>query len=168
MGNEAFTKFPITPELLNYLLLPENKGTLGDILKYHVIALNVPSTSIQPGLVETLNGERIDLQKFSTGIRIGQSNLHPDVFDIEATNGVVHAIDRVLVPPDLALPSFTSSPTDKPVAPVTSAPTKTPTAPATTSVEEGDTSDGGINPVTLKAFEVKTIAVLYFLGVLMA
>jgi len=116
--NKAFEKLP--QELVNFLLLPKNVDQLTEILKYHVVGANVPSSSIETGPVKTLNGESVDVQTFSTGIRVDDANV-VDPYDLAATNGVIHAIDSVLIPSNVELPSYTSSPTDRPV---TSAPTK--------------------------------------------
>jgi len=154
--NNAFAKLP--PQLLDFLLVPANKETLSDILKYHVVAGNVTSTSIQSGPVETLNGKSVNVQAFSTGIRVDNANVIAPI-DVAATNGVVHTIDSVLIPPNLELPSYTNSPT---VTPVTPAPTKKPTPPAPTP-EESSIEDTE-NTATIKSSLVKISLVLCFLG----
>jgi len=167
-SNSAFAKLP--KELLDFLLSPENADELGMILKYHVVAANVPSTSIQTGSVETLNGESVNVQVFSTGIRVDEANV-VEPFDVAATNGVVHTIDSVLIPSNVDLPSFTSSPTDPPV---TSSPTKkspAPTPPAPTlpapTPEESSIEDTE-NTATIKSSVVKLSLVLCFLGMFVA
>jgi len=162
-SNSAFAKLP--KELLDFLLSPENADELGMILKYHVVAANVPSTSIQTGSVETLNGESVNVQVFSTGIRVDEANV-VEPFDVAATNGVVHTIDSVLIPSNVNLSSYTSSPTDPPVtsSPTNKLPAPTPPAPTPEESSIEDTE----NTATIKSSVVKISLVLCFLGMFVA
>jgi len=157
--NNAFAKLP--QELVDFLLLPENVDELGKILKHHVVAANVTSESIQSGPVETLNGESVDVQAFSTGIRVDDANV-VEPYDIAATNGVVHAIDSVLVPPNVALPSYTSPPTETPVKEEEDEEDAQVPANSTAAIESTESA------ATFKSSGVKVSAVLCFLGMLMA
>lgn len=89
--NDAFTAAGITE-------LP-NQATLDAVLKYHVISSEVTSSQIAsgPSSAETLNG-RIYLSKNSAGVFINGSS-KVTTADIDASNGVVHVIDRALMPP---------------------------------------------------------------------
>jgi transforming growth factor-beta-induced protein len=89
--NDAFTAAGITT-------LP-NQATLDAVLKYHVIGSEVMSSQIASGAssAETLNGE-IYLSNNSNGVFIN-GNSKVTTADIDATNGVVHVIDRTLMPP---------------------------------------------------------------------
>lgn len=82
---------------LKNLLKPENKGKLQEILKYHVISGAVTSKMIKPGQVETLEGSKITLKV--KGKRVMVNNANVVQADMKASNGVIHAIDRVLMPP---------------------------------------------------------------------
>jgi len=115
--NKAFEKLP--EDLLTFLLDPENVDQLTKILNYHVVVgTTVP---IEAAVEETRNkGESLTIQIFSTGIRVNDANV-VDPYNLVATNGVIHAIDSVLIPSNVDLPSYTSSP-------VTSAPTKKPSS----------------------------------------
>ena len=89
--NDAFTAAGITA-------LP-NQATLDAVLKYHVINSEATSSLIASGAsdAETLNG-KIYLSKNSSGVFInGTSKVI--TADIDAANGVVHVIDRTLMPP---------------------------------------------------------------------
>ena len=92
--NEAFAALP--EGVLNGLLKPENIGQLQDILKYHVVDGTLPSSSLSNGPVETLNGKSISIST-DEGVMINDSNVI--TADVLASNGVVHVIDKVLLPP---------------------------------------------------------------------
>jgi transforming growth factor-beta-induced protein len=89
--NDAFTAAGITS-------LP-NQATLDAVLTYHVIAAEVTSSQIASGSssAETLNG-MIYLSKNSNGVFIN-GNSKVTTADIQGSNGVVHVIDRTLMPP---------------------------------------------------------------------
>lgn len=78
--------------------LPEN--VLRDVLEYHVVAgAAVKSTDLTAGDVETVNGEDIKVT-VTGGIKLNTS-VNVATADVEASNGVVHVIDAVLVPPSI-------------------------------------------------------------------
>jgi len=70
---------------------------LADILKHHVIPAGVYSNNLFDGTVETLNGS---LEISATNLTIGdeEANLILENVNIRASNGVIHAIDEVLIP----------------------------------------------------------------------
>jgi uncharacterized surface protein with fasciclin (FAS1) repeats len=97
--NEAFAKLP--PETLQSLLLPENKDKLAAILTYHVVPAKVMAADVTAGPVKTVNGAEFTVST-DGGVKItdGQGNVANVVkTDIEASNGVIHVIDTVLLPP---------------------------------------------------------------------
>lgn len=94
--NEAFAALP--EGTLDTLLLPENINTLTEILKYHVVASEVPSTSLVTGDIETVNGEPVAVTVSDSGITINDANVITP--DIVASNGIIHIIDKVLLPPE--------------------------------------------------------------------
>ena len=69
---------------------------LTPILTYHVVSGNVLSTQLQAGAVPTLNGN-IQIALAPSPTINGSSNII--ITDVQGTNGVVHAIDKVLLPP---------------------------------------------------------------------
>ena len=74
---------------------------LSDVLLYHVVSGKIMSTDLVDGaIVETLNGDDISID-LSDGVKINESNVISA--DIEATNGVIHVIDKVLVPPGFSI-----------------------------------------------------------------
>jgi uncharacterized surface protein with fasciclin (FAS1) repeats len=68
---------------------------LTPILTYHVVAGKVMSTDLTNTSVATLNGQKIKID-LSNGVKINESKVTKA--DISGTNGVVHVIDRVLIP----------------------------------------------------------------------
>ncbi|MBW4517468.1 MAG: fasciclin domain-containing protein [Timaviella obliquedivisa GSE-PSE-MK23-08B] len=97
--NEAFAALPAGT--LDRLLLPENKEQLRKILSYHVVPSQVTSADIQPGAVATVEGQTISVESSANNITVNDASVtQPDVI---ATNGVIHGIDKVLLPPDVQL-----------------------------------------------------------------
>lgn len=80
------------------LLLPENRDQLVDILTYHVVAGKVTSDQVT-GLssATTLEGSDIDIAVVNGAVKINNATVITP--DIMATNGVIHVIDSVLLPP---------------------------------------------------------------------
>jgi len=77
-----------------------------DILLYHVIGGKVFSTDLINGYVPTLNGAAVEVN-LESGVMINTSNVI--IADIEARNGVIHAIDDILFPPTKNLVELASS-----------------------------------------------------------
>jgi uncharacterized surface protein with fasciclin (FAS1) repeats len=95
--NEAFAALPA--EVTDPLFLPENVDQLVNILKYHVVAGSVPSSSVESGDVETLSGDSIGVDvSDAMGIMLN-NDAHVTTADVIASNGVIHVIDKVLLPP---------------------------------------------------------------------
>ncbi|MBX3286457.1 MAG: fasciclin domain-containing protein [Actinobacteria bacterium] len=98
--NEAFAALP--DGTLDTLLMPENKDQLAGILTYHVVAGKVMAADLSDGQeVETVNGEMltvgIDGEKVTLTDAAGNTVNVVDT-DIEASNGVIHVIDGVVLP----------------------------------------------------------------------
>jgi uncharacterized surface protein with fasciclin (FAS1) repeats len=84
------------------LLLPENKATLVKILTYHVVSGKVNSHDIKAGNVTTVEGSPVAI-KVSKKHRITVGTAHVIKADVKASNGVIHVINKVLLPPDVKL-----------------------------------------------------------------
>jgi uncharacterized surface protein with fasciclin (FAS1) repeats len=99
--NEAFEALP--EGTLEQLLQPENQETLTQILTYHVLPLAVPAADVTTGEVETVAGAplSITVDDASGSVMVNEAMVIQT--DVEASNGVIHAIDQVLLPPDLQL-----------------------------------------------------------------
>jgi len=104
-GDGPFTVFAPTddafaalPEgLLDALLLPENVGVLQAILTYHVVSGTVLAADVTTGDVPTVEGSSIAVDTSMGVVLNGTSNV--TATDIMASNGVIHVIDAVLLPP---------------------------------------------------------------------
>lgn len=92
--DEAFAALPAG--VLDKLVQPENKATLQKILTYHVVSGAVYSSDIEAGKVKTVEGQDVTLST-TDGVTINGAAV--STADVPATNGVVHLIDQVLVPP---------------------------------------------------------------------
>ena len=92
--DEAFAK--LGTATIESLLLPENKEKLVAILTYHVVAGKVLSGDVRTMGVTTLNGQRVDLVSGKGGITVDGAQVV--MADVTASNGVIHAIDTVLMP----------------------------------------------------------------------
>lgn len=140
--NEAFAKLP--EGTLDYLLLPENVKELQSILTYHVVPTNAASSSLSPGDVDTLNGASISVDTPAGAVMINNATVTKA--DIIASNGIIHVVDEVLIPPpsdDTPSPSATG--TSDTLAPPTAVVTP---APSPSEVEF--TSRPSLPPMTLK------------------
>lgn len=96
--NAAFEALP--EGLLEKLLLPENKEVLTAILTYHVVSGKVMAADVTAGDVATLEGSTIAITT-DDGVMINDATV--TATDIEASNGVIHVIDQVIVPPTVDL-----------------------------------------------------------------
>lgn len=97
--DEAFAALP--QEALQALLKPENKEILVKILTYHVVPGKVTSTDLKSGEITTVEGSPVPVVVGSSGVIVGKDNANVIKPDIEASNGVIHMIDKVLLPPSL-------------------------------------------------------------------
>ena len=92
--DEAFAALP--EGVLDALLLPENKAVLAQILTYHVVSGMVMAADVKDGDVATVEGQTI---KLSTAEGVTVNGATVVVADVAASNGVIHAIDAVILPP---------------------------------------------------------------------
>ncbi len=100
--NAAFEALP--DGTLDSLLQPENKGQLTDILLYHVDDRDLRSTGFAPGAnyyKPLLTSERLCITPGANGVTIADGTgdtANVVAADIVADNGVIHVIDKVLLP----------------------------------------------------------------------
>lgn len=93
--DEAFAKLP--NGTVETLLKPENKAKLVNILKLHVVAGRVYSTdAVSAGTAKTLQGEAVEIKVIDQVAKVNDSKLVAT--DVDASNGVIHVIDAVLLP----------------------------------------------------------------------
>lgn len=92
--DDAFADAGITVSALNQL----SKEDLSKILLYHVVSGKIPASAVPASAaVETLNGAKIFVRKGGNTVKINLSTV--TLADVMAKNGVVHVIDKVLMPP---------------------------------------------------------------------
>ena len=99
--NEAFAALP--EGTLDQLLLPENQETLTQILTYHVLPQAVPAAEVMSGDVTTAAGSTLSISVDETTGTVMVNEATVVQADVAASNGVIHVIDQVLLPPDLQL-----------------------------------------------------------------
>lgn len=79
------------------LLKPENKAKLTDILTYHVVSGNAMAADLVNGQeLTTVQGGKLKVTINGDNVMIGDAQV--TMADVEASNGVVHVIDKVLMP----------------------------------------------------------------------
>jgi uncharacterized surface protein with fasciclin (FAS1) repeats len=94
--NEAFSALPAGT--LESLLKPENKDQLVQILTYHVVSEKLMSTDLKEGMsVKTVQGGDVTLDISKDGVKVNDAKVINA--DVSASNGVVHVIDKVILPP---------------------------------------------------------------------
>ncbi|MEN9261197.1 MAG: fasciclin domain-containing protein [Thermostichus sp. HHBFW_bins_43] len=94
--NAAFAALPAGT--VESLLLPENRDDLVRILTYHVVPAAAPSSALSSGQqVTTLEGSPVTVTIENGVIKINDATVITP--DIEASNGIIHVIDAVLIPP---------------------------------------------------------------------
>ncbi|OUL31015.1 beta-Ig-H3/fasciclin [Nostoc sp. RF31YmG] len=94
----AFSKLP--QDAVRDLLKPENKEVLVKILTYHVVPGRVLASDLKSGEVKSVEGGAINVKVDpATGVKVNEANVTQT--DITGSNGVIHAIDQVILPPDL-------------------------------------------------------------------
>ena len=89
--DEAFAKIP--KATLDGLLA--DKAALAKVLTYHVVPGKVMAKDVKAGKVKTVQGQEITVTT-SMGVMVDQSKVVAT--DVAASNGVIHAIDTVLMP----------------------------------------------------------------------
>merc|ERR1740133_647338 len=100
--NEAFAALPAG--VLANLLKPENKAQLVDILTYHVASGDVQSKDLTDmEMIKTVEGKDVQARVSNKDILINSAKV--TAADNEASNGVVHIIDAVLMPGDAPTPT---------------------------------------------------------------
>lgn len=105
--NEAFSKLPAGT--VDNLLKPENKGTLTAVLTYHVVPGNLDSKALMDKLkmgmgkamLKTVQGEELTLMQKGKALWVIDSKggkAQVTIKDVYQKNGVIHVIDKVLMP----------------------------------------------------------------------
>ena len=95
--DEAFSKLPAGA--LDKLMLPENNEKLRSLLLYHALPGIFTMADLKNGEIKTMNGEKVEIDIKSDTKQVEDSNISKP--DLVAANGVVHSIDKVMVPHSL-------------------------------------------------------------------
>ena len=95
-NDAAFAALPAG--VLDALLLPENKDVLAKILKYHVVSGKVLAADVKDGDVATVEGQNVTLST-AGGVTVNGAKVIQA--DVMGSNGVIHVIDAVILPPDV-------------------------------------------------------------------
>ena len=93
--DEAFAKLP--EGTVEDLLKPENKDKLVAVLTYHVVAGKVMSADVKSGEVPSVQGDTIEVKAADGKVTVDGAAV--TAVDVKATNGVIHVIDQVILPP---------------------------------------------------------------------
>lgn len=113
-NNAAFASLP--QGVLDNLLLPENLVALRSVLAYHIIPQRLSSRQLLPGLFLTTQGEAVEFMGGAEGVvTIQEANIVQA--NVDATNGIIHAIDKVLLPPTFVIENYTLPPVKGLVSP---------------------------------------------------
>lgn len=100
-SNEAFEAIP--EETRQQLLAPENREQLRTLLSYHVVPQELPADQLQSGDVETLAGAPLTVDVAAGAQEVNVNNASVTEPDLIASNGVVHVVDQVILPPGSTL-----------------------------------------------------------------
>ena len=95
--DEAFGK--LSADTLNDLLKPENKQKLQRILTYHVVPGRVSSAEVvKLHTVKAVSGDTIDIKASGGTVMVDSARVVKT--DVQASNGIIHVIDSVILPDD--------------------------------------------------------------------
>ncbi len=95
--DEAFSALP--EGTVDELLMEENRDRLTSILTYHVVSSEAMAADLSDGQeLETVNGEMLEVSIDGDTVMIGDATVTQA--DIAASNGVIHVIDSVMMPPE--------------------------------------------------------------------
>lgn len=97
--DQAFAALP--PGTLQQLQLPENRETLIKLLRYHVVSGQLTSSQLSTGQVKTIEDQTVNVQVDTANNRIAVNDAQVIQANVQASNGVIHAINQVLIPPNL-------------------------------------------------------------------
>lgn len=121
--------FEALPAELLQAVLDDPEGLLTQVLLYHVVSGKVMSGDLSDGLeATTLQGEAVTFMIGDGAAMVNDANII--MADIETSNGVIHVIDAVILPPSL-LAAVSGAAAEDVAAEATPAPTEEPAAEAT-------------------------------------
>jgi uncharacterized surface protein with fasciclin (FAS1) repeats len=95
----AFASLPAATR--ERLLQDENRSLLRQILTYHVISGQIYANQLQSGELVTEAGSSINIDVDGSQVKVNEAQIVEP--DLKATNGVVHIVDRIILPPNVKL-----------------------------------------------------------------
>jgi uncharacterized surface protein with fasciclin (FAS1) repeats len=90
--DEAFSKLPAG----TWEALSKDKAKLAQVLAYHIVPGKMLVTEVKPGKVKTTQGGMLTLTSDNGKVTVNDANITQS--DVTADNGVIHAIDTVVLP----------------------------------------------------------------------
>lgn len=100
-NDEAFAALP--ESTLRWLQQPENRETLIRVLRYHVVPQQVMANKLSTGELDTFEGKPLNVQINSANEQIAVNDARVIQSNVPASNGVIHVINEVLIPPGVDL-----------------------------------------------------------------
>jgi uncharacterized surface protein with fasciclin (FAS1) repeats len=95
--DDAFAKLPAGT--VESLLKPENKEQLAAILTYHVVPGEVMAAEVMNmSEAETVNGKALSIKAEGGAVMVNDATVTQA--DVDASNGVIHVVDTVILPPE--------------------------------------------------------------------
>ncbi|MBN3922881.1 fasciclin domain-containing protein [Nostoc sp. NMS4] len=107
--NDAFAALPAAT--LQQLEQPENREALVKILRYHVVPGAVTASQLSAGKLTTDEGKTVNIKIDSANSQVSVNDARVLQADVKASNGIIHAINQVLIPPDVNISKLNQPPT---------------------------------------------------------
>lgn len=98
-SDQAFAAIPAATR--ERLLKDENRALLRQVLTNHVVPGNLTANQLKSGQVQTQAGNSVNVQVDGQQVRVNESRVTQA--DLQAGNGVVHIVDRIILPPNVNL-----------------------------------------------------------------
>lgn len=95
--DKAFAALP--KGTVETLLKPENKAKLVKVLTYHVVAGEYPAAKLKTSEEATVEGAKVSISVMPAGVMVNTAKVI--AADVKASNGIIHVIDKVLLPPGM-------------------------------------------------------------------
>ena len=96
-NDHAFARLP--EGTVENLLKPENKEQLRSILTFHVVSGAKTSCSLSNGEIGTVNGSHLKVKRWGNHLFLNSNYARVREADVRFSNGIVHVIDKVMLPP---------------------------------------------------------------------
>jgi uncharacterized surface protein with fasciclin (FAS1) repeats len=107
--DQAFAALPAAT--LEQLQQPENREALVKILRYHVVPGALTASKLTNGELTTSEDKPVNIQIDRANNQVAVNNAKVLQADVQASNGIIHAINQVLIPPDVNISKLNQPPT---------------------------------------------------------